>query len=120
MRHETLPVQTLLYRHAGNDSNPVHVDEEFAREAGFDGTILTGQNSLGFACRAIVETVAGNDPARVRSIGGRFRAPAYNGDVLTTEIWAGAREDGGGDVVRFRVVSDRGAVLVDHAEAVVS
>ncbi len=105
--------QSLLYRHAGNDANPVHVDAEFAREAGFDGAILTGQNSLGYACRAIVETAAGGDPSRLRSIAGRFKSVAYNGDTLTTEVWPA---DGDG-AVRFRVVSQRGDVVVDHGAA---
>jgi acyl dehydratase len=116
----TSAVQSLIYRHAGNDANPVHVDAEFAREAGFDGPILTGQNSLGFACRAIVTTVTGGDPAGVRSVRGRFRAPAYNGDVLTTEIWEEDGDADGSGTVRFRVVSQRGDVVVDHGAAEVS
>jgi acyl dehydratase len=113
VRYETLAVQSLLYRHAGNDANPIHVDAAFAREAGFDGAILTGQNSLGYACRAIVEAAAAGDPRRVCSVAGRFKAPAYNGDTLTTEVWQGR-----GDLdLRFRVVSQRGDVIVDHGVA---
>ena len=83
----TLAIQTLLYRHGGHDANPLHFDPEFARRAGWDAPILTGQNVLGFACRALVHTVLDGDPARLRSIEGRFSAPAYNGDTLRTEIW---------------------------------
>jgi acyl dehydratase len=117
--YETLAVQSLLYRHAGNDANPVHVDAAFARQSGFDGPILTGQNSLGFAGRAIVETVAAGDPARVRSIEGRFSAAAYNGDTITTEVWAEADPDRSGVTVLFRVRSQRGDLTIDHGVATV-
>jgi acyl dehydratase len=108
----TSPVQTLLYRHAGNDDNPVHVDPDFARAAGFDGPILTGQNTLGFACRALVDTVAGGDARRLGAIEGRFGRPAYNGDVLTTRIWSGD------DLrVAFTVSTQRDEVVVDRGWA---
>ena len=52
------------------------------------------------------------DPTRLRSIEGRFSAPAYNGDTLRTEIWA----DGAGSA-RFRVRNEAGTVLVDRGQA---
>ena len=66
---------------------------------------------LGFACRALVHTVLDGDPARLRSIEGRFSAPAYNGDTLCTEIWTGP------DSARFRVRNQAGTVLVDRGQA---
>jgi acyl dehydratase len=116
----TSPVQTLLYRHAGNDDNPVHVDPEFARAAGFAGPILTGQNTLGFACRALVDTVAEGDAGRVRAIEGRFGRPAYNGDILTTRIWSGhdvATSSGNDAIVAFTVSTQRDEVVVDRGWA---
>jgi len=113
-----LPIQTLVYRHAGNDANPVHLDSAFARRAGWDGPILTGQNLLGFACRAVVHAVLGGDPTRLFSISGRFARPAYNGDTLRIEIWLDpdhaepGREPGA--LVHFRVVDGAGVVLVDR------
>jgi acyl dehydratase len=116
----TSPVQTLLYRHAGNDDNPVHVDPDFARAAGFDGPILTGQNTLGFACRALVETVAEGNPDRLSSIEGRFGKPAYNGDALTTRIWTThdvAPASGDAAAVLFTVTTQRDDVVVDRGRA---
>ena len=115
----TSPVQTLLYRHAGNDENPVHIDPEFARAAGFEGPILTGQNTLGFACRALVDTVAEGDASCVASIEGRFGKPAYNGDVLTTRIWSGHDTTASVDsaVVAFTVSTQRDEVVVDRGRA---
>jgi acyl dehydratase len=112
----TLAVQTLLYRHGGNDANPLHVDAVFARRAGLRGPILSGQNTLGIACRAVVHALAGGDPDAVRSIGGRFVAPAYNGDTLRVELWVDPAEAGGRDV-RFRVLDGDGQAVVDHGLA---
>jgi len=118
--HPTLAVQTLLWRHAGNDPNAIHVDPELARRAGFRGPILSGLNTLGFACRALVDAVAGSTPERLRSLAGRFASPGYNGDGLSTEIWIGddlGRDARGDRRVLFRVVNDDGAVLIEHGLA---
>jgi acyl dehydratase len=114
-----LPIQTLLYRHAGNDANPAHIDPAFAARAGWDGPILTGQNSLGFASRAIVHTALGSQPERLRSIFGRFAAPAFNGDVLTIEIWTEGvgSDDDGHHLAAFRVRNQHGTVVVDRGSA---
>jgi acyl dehydratase len=117
----TSAVHSLWYRHAGNDSHAIHVDRDAARAAGFATAILTGQNSLGVACRAVVHAACGGDAAPVRSIGGRFARPAYSGDVLITEMWAldgpsGAEPDAGTTATRrvlFRVVNQEGTVVVD-------
>jgi acyl dehydratase len=118
----TSPVQTLLYRYAGNDRNPLHSEPETAHKHGFREPILMGQNTLGFACRAVVHGLASGDPSRVRSISGRFAAAGYNGDTLVTEMWHGPDVgcDGrGATLVLFRVVNQRGDVLVDRGRATV-
>ena len=118
--YPTLPIQSLLWRHAGNDPNAIHVDPEVARRAGFRAPILSGLNTLGFACRALVESAAGGDPARLRSLRARFAQPGYNGDALTTELWTGAergRDDRGERRLRFRVVSQDGAALIEQGLA---
>ena len=117
LRAVTSPVQTLLYRYAGNDRNPLHSEPETAHKHGFREPILMGQNTLGYACRAVVHALADGDPPRVRSIAGRFAAAGYNGDTLVTEMWIGPDVgcDARGDaVVLFRVVNQNGDVLVDR------
>jgi acyl dehydratase len=121
--HATLPVQTLLWRHAGNDPNQIHLDPELAARAGFRAPILSGLNTLGFACRALVHALAGGAPEQLRSLAARFASPGYNGDALTTEIWTGpdlgcdARDD---CYASFRVVNQDGAVLIEHGRATIS
>ncbi len=111
---QTLPVQSLLYRHGGNDPNLIHYDPAVAAAAGFDGPILMGLNTYGFACRALVETVCGGDPLALGSMAGRFASPGYNGDMLTTQIWHNPAEENG---VLFRVVSNRGTTVFDKGRA---
>jgi acyl dehydratase len=120
LAYRTLPVQSLLWRHAGNDPNAIHVDPEVARRAGFRAPILSGLNTLGFACRALVDAAAGGEPERLRSLAARFASPGYNGDVLTTEIWDGAdlgRDARGDRRLAFRVVNQDGAVLIENGVA---
>jgi acyl dehydratase len=85
-RHVLLPQSALLYRLNG-DMNPLHADPEIAREAGFDRPILQGLATYGIAGLALVDTVCGGDPARLRELSARFTAPVYPGETLLTEIW---------------------------------
>jgi acyl dehydratase len=120
--YATLPIQTLLWRHAGNDPNAIHVDPELAARAGFRGPILSGLNTLGFACRALVHASADSAPERLHALAGRFASPGYNGDVLTTEIWDGddlGRDARGDRHVAFRVVNQDGDVLIDDGVAAI-
>jgi acyl dehydratase len=117
---ETSRVQTLLYRYAGNDRNPMHADPEAAWKHGFKEPILMGQNTLGFACRALVHDLGERNPAALRSIAGRFAAAGYNGDILDIEMWHGpdvGHDDRGDLLALFRVVNQRGDVLVDRGRA---
>jgi acyl dehydratase len=118
--YPTSPAQTLLYRYAGNDRNPIHSDVDTARAAGYREPILMGQNTLGFACRALVHSVAGGEAARLRSISGRFAEAGYNGDLLSIEIWVGddiGVDDNGHAVALFRVLDQHRRVLIDRGRA---
>jgi acyl dehydratase len=121
--YPTLAVQSLLYRHGGHDPHPIHLDPEVARRGGMKAPILMGLNTLGMAGRAVLHTVGASDPDRFRALDGRFAAPAYNGDTLTTQMWVG--DDVGGrpgedQVVLYRVVSQEGVVLLDRGRAVLA
>ena len=84
----THPEQALLYRLSG-DRATIHSDPAVARRAGFEGPILHGLCTFGFAGRALLHAACGDDPARFRAMEGRFAKPAYPGDELVTEIWLG-------------------------------
>lgn len=97
VERRTQPNQALLYRLCG-DRNPLHADPAFAAAGGFTRPILHGLCTYGFAARALLQGMADYEPARLKRMQARFSAPVIPGDLLRTEIWAGA----GG--VRFRVV----------------
>jgi acyl dehydratase len=104
---ETRPEQALLYRLSG-DHNRIHSDPAVARLAGFERPILHGLCTFGFAGRALLHTLCGGDPARFRTMEGRFARPAYPGDGLATEIWVQ------GDTALFETKSARGEALLER------
>ncbi|MBN35795.1 MAG: 3-alpha,7-alpha,12-alpha-trihydroxy-5-beta-cholest-24-enoyl-CoA hydratase [Rhodospirillaceae bacterium] len=107
----TLTQGALLYRLSG-DHYHLHVEDDFAREAGFDGPILHGLATYGLACHAIVAACCGHDPVGLTSFFGRFTAPVYPGESLATDIWRGE------DAVSFRVRAvQRGATVIDNGHA---
>jgi acyl dehydratase len=84
--YETSTNQAALYRLSG-DKNPLHIDPEFSKLGGFDVPILHGLCSYGFAGRAVLESICGNEPANLKSFGARFTGVVFPGETLTTEIW---------------------------------
>lgn len=112
--YTTRPEQALIYRLSG-DRNPLHSDPSFAALAGFDRPILHGLCTYGFTGRALLHSLCESDPARFRSIEGRFSSPVFPGEELSIDIWvtgegtAVYRTRAGGD----RVVIDSGACSFD-------
>jgi acyl dehydratase len=115
--HEiTFPTRTdqaLLYRLSG-DRNPLHSDPKFAAMAGFDRPILHGLCTYGFTGRALLRALCGGDPARFRSMTGRFSSPVFPGEPLTVRMWV----EGDGEAV-FQTVGGDGRVVLDAGRATV-
>ena len=76
----------LIYRLCG-DLNALHADPLVARQAGFDRPILHGLATYGAIGYAVVRTLCDNDPAKLRSLRGRFSAPVYPGDRIQVSLW---------------------------------
>ncbi len=113
--YQTLSNQSLLYRHAGHDPHPIHVDPEIGRRAGMKGPLLHGLNTVGIAGRVLLHAIADGEPGRLRSIEASFAAPAYNGDTLTTQLW---REETAGETrVLFRVRNQDGVAVLERGRA---
>ena len=105
----SLPQSALIYRLSG-DYNPLHVDPEVARTAGFPRPILHGLCSFGMAGHAMLKSCCGYEAARIRSIAVRFTAPVFPGDTLRFSIWRAGQE-----VLHFRAHVDlREQTVLDH------
>jgi acyl dehydratase len=63
------------YAEASGDDNPIHLDDDAARAAGFDGVIAHGMSLLAVVCEEVVDRHAGGDAGLIREVGVRFSAP---------------------------------------------
>jgi acyl dehydratase len=107
----TLPQAALIYRLSG-DYNPLHADPAAAQKAGYQQPILHGRCTFSIAGHAILKTCCGYDPARFRSMAGRFSSPVYPGETIRTEIWRN------GNSVSFRsTVPARGVTVLNNGRA---
>ncbi len=80
---EVDPYRPIYYAAASGDFNPIHIDPNVGRAAGYDGVILQGMCTyawLADACVAYLE-----DPARLVRVRARFTKPVQVGDVVTFE-----------------------------------
>ncbi|MCU1484744.1 MAG: putative dehydrogenase [Actinomycetia bacterium] len=86
--------QTFRYRDASGDMNPIHVDDEIARSVGLPGKILHGLCTMAMTSQAVITTVAGGDPARLKRLAVRFAANVLPGNDVVTTIYAAGEGDG--------------------------
>jgi acyl dehydratase len=105
---QTRPEQALLYRLSG-DRNPLHADPAFAARGGFSRPILHGLCTYGITGRVLLHELCGSDPARFRSMSGRFSRPVLPGESLVVSIWVG--DDGTG---QFQTAQEDGTVVIDR------
>jgi acyl dehydratase len=115
---ETRPEQALLYRLSG-DRNPLHADPAFAARGGFSRPILHGLCTYGVTGRALLQTLCGSDPARFRSMSGRFTRPVLPGDTLVVSIWLAADGPPGAPgsaqaSALFQTATEDGTVVIDR------
>ena len=104
----------MIYRLSA-DRNPLHIDPEVAKAAGFDRPIFHGLGTFGVVGHALLKAVCAYAPAKVRSFAGRFSAPVFPGETIRTEFWRD------GDVVSFRAsVPERNVVVMNNGRAEVS
>jgi acyl dehydratase len=79
--------QALLYRLSG-DTNPLHIDVDFAKKLGFpQGPILHGLCTFGFTGRAVIRELLGGDGDRLRALHAHFKKPVWPGETLKTTGW---------------------------------
>ncbi len=107
----TLPIQAMIYRLSG-DRNPLHIDPDFAKMAGYERPILHGLCTFGHVGRAVLREYCGNDVSRFAGMSVRFSGVVYPGDTIVTEMW----EEGDGRVV-LQAKTQEGRVVISNAAA---
>jgi acyl dehydratase len=107
----TRPEQALIYRLSA-DRNPLHIDPEVAKAAGYPRPILHGLGTFGVVGHALLRSVCDYDPSRVRSFAGRFSAPVFPGETIRTEMWRDT------NVISFRALAvERNVVAMNNGRA---
>jgi acyl dehydratase len=89
------PDRYLTFRYAGasGDFNPIHLDDEFARQVGLPGRILHGLWTMAQVARA--QTEAAGDPAALASLSVEFRAMGVpEAELIVSSAVADVAEDG--------------------------
>ncbi|KAJ1921179.1 hypothetical protein H4219_000777 [Mycoemilia scoparia] len=109
---KTSSEQAALYRLSG-DYNPLHIDPDMSKIAGFKAPILHGLCTLGHAARHVIQAAAGGDATKLKSMKVRFTAPVFPGETLETQMW---RDEKSPNRVLFQTrVVERDVVAISNA-----
>jgi acyl dehydratase len=107
---------TVRYAGASGDFNPIHIDEDFAREVGLSGRILHGLWTMAQVARA--QTEAGGGPQSLRRLQVQFRGMGLPERELT--VTGKVHEVRDGIAVVHTVAQQDGKAIIRNAEAEVA
>jgi acyl dehydratase len=83
---------TVRYAGASGDFNPIHIDEEFAKQVGLPGRILHGLWTMGQVARAQTEAAGG--PHALRRLSVQFRGMGLLEEEITVRSTVRSVADG--------------------------
>jgi acyl dehydratase len=83
---------TFRYAGASGDFNPIHIDEEFAKQVGLPGRILHGLWTMAQVARAHTDAAGGPDKLKRLSV--QFRGMGRIGEEIVVAGTVRAVEDG--------------------------
>jgi len=86
--------QTYRYSKASGDMMPIHLDADIAKSVGLPGIIAHGLCTMAMCSQAVLKTVAGGDPARLKRLAVRFAANVFPGNDVVTRIHDAGERDG--------------------------
>jgi acyl dehydratase len=104
---------TARYAGASGDFNPIHIDEEFARQVGLPGRILHGLWTMAQVARAQTEAAGG--PQALQRLRVQFRGMGVPEAEL--EVSGEVREVSGGVAVVDTRAVQNGSAIIRNAEA---
>jgi acyl dehydratase len=107
------PFVTVRYAGASGDFNPIHIDEQFAKQVGLPGRILHGLWTMAQVARA--HTEAGGGPERLKRLSVQFRGMGVLGEPITVKGTVD-QVDGGVAVVHSEA-EQAGSRIIRNAEA---
>jgi acyl dehydratase len=84
-------VDLALFAAASGDHNPLHLDDEVARMAGFDRPVVHGMLTMAYAGRLFTQSFG---HGCVRALQTRFNGVARRGDTLVLSATLDGIEDG--------------------------
>ena len=105
---------TKRYAAASGDPNPIHTDEEFARNVGLPGCILHGLYSMAQVARANT-AAAGGDPRKLKRLAVQFRGMGFPEQEMT--VTGTVKEERDGRLVIDTVAEQGGNQIIRNAEA---
>jgi acyl dehydratase len=110
------PDRYLTYRYAGasGDFNPIHLDEDFAKQVGLPGRILHGLWTMAQVARA--QTEAGGGPESLQSLAVQFRGMGFPEQEIT--VTSTVREERDGTVVVACDAEQDGRRIIRNGTAV--
>lgn len=112
--------QTYRYAEASGDRNPIHIDEEFAKNmAGLPGIIVHGMCTMAFASKAVLDAVCGGDPERLKRLKVRFSKPVLPGQTVTTRGWVEEKRNGL-TIYGFETLNPDGVAVIKNGVAEVT
>lgn len=94
--------QLALFAGGSGDHNPLHVDSDAARAAGFDDVFAQGMLPMALLGRALTGRVA---PQAVVSLDARFTAICHVGDALTVTAVSVGPDGGDPSLTRLSLVA---------------
>ena len=104
---------TVRYAGASGDFNPIHIDEEFARQVGLPGRILHGLYTMAQVARA--HTDAGGGPQSLKRLSVQFRGMGLPEQELT--VTGTVREVSDGVATVETNCEQNGKLIIRNAEA---
>ena len=105
---------TKRYAEASGDPNPIHTDEEFAKNVGLPGCILHGLYSMAQVARANT-AAAGGDPRSLKRLSVQFRGMGFPEQEIT--VSGTVKDERDGVVVVDTVAEQGGNAIIRNAEA---